>query len=139
MPDLTGHRLGQYQILERISRGATSTVYKAYQEKLDRHVAIKVLSPHFIEEEGFLERFHQEARAVARLDRPNILPVYDFDDAGDSVYIVMKYVDTGTLKQMLGRPLDLGLVVEIVTRLAWHWVTPIGRAWSIAMSNRATF
>ncbi|HEY4721807.1 MAG TPA: hypothetical protein VII92_08175, partial [Anaerolineae bacterium] len=65
MPDLTGHRLGQYQILERISRGATSTVYKAYQEKLDRCVAVKVLSPHFIEEEGFLERFHQEARAVA--------------------------------------------------------------------------
>ncbi|HEY4722677.1 MAG TPA: SUMF1/EgtB/PvdO family nonheme iron enzyme, partial [Anaerolineae bacterium] len=117
MPDLTGQRLGQYQILERVSRGATSTVYKAYQEKLDRCVAVKVLSPHFIEEEGFLERFHQEARAVARLDHPNILPVYDFDDAGDSVYIVMKYVNTGTLKQMLGRPLDLSLVVEIVTQV----------------------
>ena len=117
MPDLTGHRLGQYKILERISRGATSTVYKAYQEKLDRCVAIKVLSPHFIEEEGFLERFHQEARAVARLDHPNILPVYDFDDAGDSVYLVMKYVNTGTLKQLLGRPLDLSLVVDIVTQV----------------------
>src|SRR5512135_1728147 len=108
MPDLVGQSLGQYHILERISRGATSTVYKAYQAKLDRYVAIKVLSPHFVEEEGFLERFHQEARAVARLDHPNILPVYDFDEVGDIVYLVMKYVDSGTLKQLLGRPLELG-------------------------------
>ena len=89
MPDLTGQMLGQYQIQERLGRGATSTVYKAYQEKLDRFVAIKVLSPHFIDEEGFLERFHQEARAVARLDQPNILPVYDFDRIDDTVFIVM--------------------------------------------------
>ena len=89
MADLVGQTLGQYQILDRIARGATSTVYKAYQEKLDRFVAIKVLSPHFIDEEGFLERFHQEARAVARLDHPNILPVYDFDQIGENIFIVM--------------------------------------------------
>jgi len=117
MADLTGQRLGQYLILERISKGATSTVYKAYQEKLERYVAVKVLSPHFIDEEGFLERFKQEARAVAQLDHPNILPVYDFDQAGDIVYIVMKYVDTGTLKDLMGAPLDLRATLEIVTQV----------------------
>ncbi|MGH2593234.1 MAG: serine/threonine-protein kinase, partial [Anaerolineae bacterium] len=117
MADLTGQRLGQYLILERISKGATSTVYKAYQEKLERYVAVKVLSPHFIDEEGFLERFKQEARAVAQLDHPNILPVYDFDQVGDTVYIVMKYVDTGTLKELVGGPLDLRITLEIFTQV----------------------
>ncbi|HEY4691400.1 MAG TPA: SUMF1/EgtB/PvdO family nonheme iron enzyme [Anaerolineae bacterium] len=117
MADLTGQRLSQYLILERISKGATSTVYKAYQEKLDRYVAVKVLSPHFIDEDGFLERFKQEARAVAQLDHPNILPVYDFDQIGDIMYIVMKYVDTGTLKEQMGLPLDLRLTLEIVTQV----------------------
>ncbi len=117
MADLVGHRLGQYQILERVSRGATSTVYKAYQEKLDRFVAVKVLSPHFIDEENFLERFRREAQAVARLDHPNILPVYDYEQAGDVVYIVMKYVNTGTLRELMGSPLDLRDTMEIVTQV----------------------
>ncbi len=117
MADLTGQRLGQYLILERISKGATSTVYKAHQEKLERYVAVKVLSPHFIDEEGFLERFKQEARAVAQLDHPNILPVYDFDQVGDVVYIVMKYVDTGTLKDLMGTPMDLRVAVDICTQV----------------------
>ena len=64
MADLTGQRLSQYLILERISKGATSTVYKAYQEKLERYVAVKVLSPHFIDEEGFLERFKQDVQRL---------------------------------------------------------------------------
>ncbi len=99
-----GQRLGQYRIEARVARGATSTIYKAYQEKLDRYVAIKVLSPHFIDEPGFLDRFHQEARAVARLDHPNILPVYDFDQVGETVYIVMKYVNTGHIAHRDARP-----------------------------------
>src|SRR5512139_3142646 len=98
MADLTGQRLGQYQILARISRGSVSTIYKAYQVKLDRCVAIKVLSPQVVDEEGFLERFTQEARAIAQLDHPNIVPVYDFDREGDMAYIVMKYVEGGTLR-----------------------------------------
>jgi len=54
MSDLTGQSLGQYQILARISKGPVSTIYKAYQPKLDRFVAVKVLSPHVVDEEGFL-------------------------------------------------------------------------------------
>jgi len=117
MLDLVGQRLGQYRIEARVARGATSTIYKAYQEKLDRYVAIKVLSPHFIDEPGFLDRFNQEARAVARLDHPNILPVYDFDQVGEIVYIVMKYVTTGTLRHVMNGPLDLPYTIEIVTQV----------------------
>jgi eukaryotic-like serine/threonine-protein kinase len=117
MLDLVGQRLGQYRIDARVARGATSTIYKAYQAKLDRYVAIKVLSPHFIDEPGFLDRFYQEARAVARLDHPNILPVYDFDQVGEIVYIVMKYVNTGTLRHVMTGPLDLPYTLEIVTQV----------------------
>lgn len=117
MADLVGHRLGQYQILERVSRGSTSTVYKAYQEKLDRFVAVKVLSPHFMDEEDFLERFRREAQAVARLDHPNILPVYDYEQAGDVVYIVMKYVNSGSLRELMGSPMDLRDSMEIISQV----------------------
>jgi serine/threonine protein kinase len=118
MSDLAGQCLGQYQILARISKGSTSTIYKAYQSKLDRFVAVKVLSPQVVDEEGFLERFTQEARAVAQLDHPNIVPVYDFDREGDVAYIVMKYVESGTLRAMMtSAPLDLGLTVDIVTQV----------------------
>jgi serine/threonine-protein kinase len=115
--DLVGTRLGQYQILERVSRGGSSTVYKAYHAKLDRYVAIKVLSPHFVDEEGFLERFQREAQAVARLDHPNILPVYDYDQTGDVVYIVMRYINTGTLRDLMTAPLDLRDTMEIITQI----------------------
>ena len=118
MSDLTGQRLGQYQILARVGKGSVSTIYKAYQPKLDRYVAIKVLSPHVVDEEGFLERFTQEARAVAQLDHPNIVPVYDFDQVGDIAYIVMRYVESGTLRSMMtGKPLELDLVVDIATQV----------------------
>src|SRR5512135_342322 len=117
MLDLVGQRLGQYRIEARVARGATSTIYKAYQEKLERYVAVKVLSPHFIDEPGFLDRFDQEARAVARLDHPNILPVYDFDQVGEIVYLVMKYVNSGTLRDVMHGPLDLAYTIEIVTQI----------------------
>jgi len=118
MADLVGQCLGQYQILARISKGSTSTIYKAYQPKLDRFVAVKVLSPQVVDEEGFLERFTQEARAVAQLDHPNIVPVYDFDQEGDAAYLVMKYVESGTLRSMMtGAPMELGLTVDIVTQV----------------------
>ena len=117
MADLVGTRLGQYQILERISRGGSSTVYKAYHAKLNRLVAVKVLSPHFIDEEGFLERFQREAQAVARLDHPNILPVYDYEQTSDVVYIVMRYINTGTLRDMMTAPLDVRDTMEIITQV----------------------
>jgi serine/threonine protein kinase len=111
------HTLGQYQLLEQIGRGGTATVYKAYQPSLDRYVAVKVLPAYLALEPGFAARFEREARAVAKLDHPHILPVYDFGREGDLTYIVMKYVEAGALKERLGEPLDLKTALEIIAQV----------------------
>jgi serine/threonine protein kinase len=114
---LAGQILGHYQLLEQIGRGGMATVYKAYQPSLDRYVAVKILPTYLAHEPGFAARFEREARAVAKLDHPYILPVYDFGREEDLTYIVMKYVEAGTLKKMLGEPLDLNTVVEIISQV----------------------
>jgi serine/threonine protein kinase len=98
MTDLTGVMLGKYQILERLGRGGMGDVYKGYHARLDRYVAIKILHPHLIEDREFLPRFEREARAVASLRHPNIIQLYDYDVEDDSYYMVMEYVDGGSLK-----------------------------------------
>lgn len=117
MEDLVGKKLGEYEIVEHIGHGAAADVYKALQPKLNRHVAIKVLSPVFADEAAFRERFTREAQAVAQLDHPNILPVYDFDQRNNLVYIVMQYVDTGSLDDLVGRPLPLEFVLKILEQV----------------------
>ncbi len=116
--DLIGKTLGEYRIVEHIARGATANVYKAYQPKLNRNVAIKVLSPLYAKEEDFRERFAREAKAIAQLDHPNIVPVYDFDRQGDLVYIVVQYVDTGSLADLMGERMPLDLAVKILDQVA---------------------
>jgi len=118
MADLVGQTIGQYRILEQIGKGGMATVYKAYQPSLDRYVAIKVLPPYFAHEEGFAERFTREAKAIAKLTHPHILPIHDFGQEGDLSYIVAQYVEAGTLKEMLGQPMDLRRAAEIISQIA---------------------
>ena len=118
MNDLTGQTLGQYRIVKPIGRGGMASVYKAYQPSLDRYVAIKVLPPYYAHEPGFAMRFTREAKAVAKLDHPNILPIYDFGQEGDLSYIVMKYVAAGTLKEMMGQPVPPAQATEIIEQIA---------------------
>ncbi|MBI3362421.1 MAG: serine/threonine protein kinase [Chloroflexi bacterium] len=103
MDDLIGRTLGPYQITQPLGRGGMAAVYKAYQPALQRYVAIKILPASLAHDPQFSERFTREARAIARLDHPNILPVYDFGQSDGVTYIVMKYVDGGTLKDVLER------------------------------------
>jgi hypothetical protein len=109
-------QLGSVHILEGIGAGNMATVYKAYQPSLDRHVAVKVLS-NWLGREGFLERFQQEARSVARLRHPNILTVHDFGQEGDLAYIVMDYVSGGTLKDLIGEKVTLETALEIIIQI----------------------
>ncbi len=118
MPDLSGRTFGQYHIVESIGAGGMATIYKAYQPGLDRTVAIKVLPEYLLHQPGFLDRFKIEAQAIARLDHPNILPVYDFGQADGVPYLVMKYIPAGTLKDMLTGPLDLRQTAAIVRQIA---------------------
>lgn len=93
--------IGPYKIIEQIGSGGMATVYKAYQPKLDRHIAIKVMHPSLLSDDSFLARFEREARIVARLDHPNIVPVYDYDHFQGQPYLAMKFVEGTTLKDML--------------------------------------
>lgn len=105
MTELLNTRLGQYHLIDIVGRGGMSTVYKGYQEALDRFVAVKVLSSH--RDPQFAARFKREARAIAALQHHNILPVYDFNQQGDLLYLVLQYIENGTtLANMLGRPLQ---------------------------------
>jgi serine/threonine protein kinase/formylglycine-generating enzyme required for sulfatase activity len=115
---LVGQRLGQYEIREEIGRGGMAMVYKAYQPSLGRYVAIKVLPLYHADAETFNARFIREARAVARLEHPHILPIYDFGREGELSYIVTKYVVGGTLKDQLGQPFDLQCAASITTQVA---------------------
>ncbi|MEW5959951.1 MAG: AAA-like domain-containing protein [Chloroflexota bacterium] len=115
---LIGQTLGQYQIIKPIGAGGMASVYKAYQPGLDRHVAVKVLPAQHALAPGFKERFIREARAVARLSHPNILPIYDVGLAGDLSYFVMKFVSGPTLRALLGKPMDLPTVSRYIDQLA---------------------
>lgn len=116
---LVGMTLGQYQILEQLGRGGMATVYKGYQPRLEREVAVKVLPAYFAHDPTFSERFRREAKAIARLDHPNIVPVFDSGEDRGVAYIVMKYVEGGTLKGRLQQTrLGLGQTARIVSQVA---------------------
>jgi tRNA A-37 threonylcarbamoyl transferase component Bud32 len=94
----------QLEILECLGRGGMGAVYKARQAKLDRLVALKILLRRQADgttDVGFAERFGREARALARLNHPDIVTVYEYGEAGGFPYLVMEYVDGVTLRQSL--------------------------------------
>jgi tRNA A-37 threonylcarbamoyl transferase component Bud32 len=90
----------QLEILECLGRGGMGAVYKARQPRLDRLVALKILSPEKQDDPKFAERFEREARALARLSHPNIVTVYDFGQAQGNCYLLMEFVDGLTLRQL---------------------------------------
>jgi len=98
---LEGQTLGKYQILEPLGRGGMARVYRAYHPKLDRYAAIKVLRSDLVDDEEFLARFRQEAKAIAALRHPNIIQVYDFDVEADYYFIVLELLEGDSLKVRL--------------------------------------
>lgn len=122
--ELIGTTLGSYRILATVGQGGMARVYKAYQENLEREVAIKVLPPWYAADPNFVERFNLEARLVARLSHPNIVTVHDASEQNGHLYIVMQLVSGGTLKQRLdelhlqGKVMETPEVVQIFAQLA---------------------
>jgi serine/threonine protein kinase len=116
---LVGKSLGQFRIVERIGAGGMATVFKAYQPTLDRYVAVKVLPAYHARDPIFVKRFTQEARSVAKLAHPNIVQIHDFGEQDNITYIVMEYVEGGTLKDRLKeRPLTVPEAVDFVIQAA---------------------
>jgi tetratricopeptide (TPR) repeat protein len=119
MPLSPGENVGPYRIIEQLGQGGMATVFKAYHPALDRYVAIKVLHPAFKEDPNFLARFQREARIVAKLEHPHIVPVYDFSEHTGMAYLVMRYVEGETLKARLtGEPLPPERILEILKPVA---------------------
>ncbi|MCC7205955.1 MAG: protein kinase [Anaerolineae bacterium] len=96
-------QLGKYELIDRLGRGGMAEVFKAYQPRLDRFVAVKLLHPFLADDPEFKDRFEREAQNVARLRHPNIVQVYDFDfDAeSESYFMVMELVEGETLKDYM--------------------------------------
>jgi formylglycine-generating enzyme required for sulfatase activity/tRNA A-37 threonylcarbamoyl transferase component Bud32/LysM repeat protein len=101
MSELIGKELGPYRILEQIGVGGMATVYKAYHATMDRYVAVKVLPEQMSQDPSFRERFQREARVIAKLEHAHILPVHDYGEFEGRLYLVMRYVEAGTLKERM--------------------------------------
>ncbi len=98
-----GSTLGPYRVIEQIGAGGMAKIYKAYQPRMERYVALKVLPQHYAEDPTFVERFNREARTIAQLEHQSILPVYDFGEENGITYLAMRYLEGGTLKNVLER------------------------------------
>ena len=127
MASLIGQSIGRYEILEQLGEGGMATVYKARDTRLERFVAIKVIrtdqfAPNMLDE--MLKRFEREAKALAMLSHPYIVPVHDYGEYEGAPYLVMQYIPCGTLKD---RPAGT---------MAWqqsvHTLLPIAQALAYA-------
>lgn len=116
---LVGRTLGKYEIVGLIGQGGMATVYKAYQREIDRHVALKVLPPHPGQDPQYVERFRLEARTVARLQHPHILPLYDYGNQDDILFLVTAYVEGGSLGDRIRHgPMPLADVDHVLRQIS---------------------
>jgi serine/threonine protein kinase/DNA-binding beta-propeller fold protein YncE len=115
-----GSRIASYLLGEQIGRGGMAVVFRAYDERLDRMVALKILDPALAEDEVFRQRFIRESRAAAATDDPHIIPVFDAGEASGALFIAMRLVSGGDVRSLLGQsgPLPPGRAAEIVSQVA---------------------
>jgi serine/threonine protein kinase/alpha-beta hydrolase superfamily lysophospholipase len=116
--DLSGQRLGTYQLQSRIGAGAMGEVYLAHDEKLNRSVAVKLIAKALAGDPDRLRRFRQEAQAASSLNHPNIVVVHDFGELDDRPFIVTELVEGVTLRERLkDGPLPIRDAIEIVLQM----------------------
>jgi len=111
-PDFIGCTLdGKYQMTRELGKGGMGTVYLATHLGTERPVAVKIISPQYMQRNEFVERFRREARAAGRLRHPNVVDVTDFGFAdtsqGQCAYLVMEYLDGCTLGEILDEEKNL--------------------------------
>src|SRR5215467_5485093 len=115
-----GDKVAGYRLEEKIGQGGMAVVYRAYDERLERLVALKLLAPGLTADTAFRARFIRESRAAAAVDHPNIIPVYDAGDAGGFLFIAMRYVSGGDVRSLLadGQVIAPARVWNIVNQVA---------------------
>lgn len=112
--------IGKYRLVKEIGKGGFGTVYLVHDVVLDVERALKVLHPALLADEVFIARFKQEAQFSARLDHPNVVPVYDFGEASGRFFLAMKYMPGGSLKDRLDQngPLDEETAITMLEQIA---------------------
>lgn len=126
MTDVVGQTLGQYRVIELIGLGGMARVYKGYQPSLARNVAIKAIPTQIdnTRDNEFAQRFITEARVIARLTHPNIVPVHDYGEDKGWAFIVMEYISGGTLRNRIAAAeaqrtrLDLAPTLDLLAQAA---------------------
>jgi predicted Ser/Thr protein kinase len=110
----------RYEVLELVGTGGMSSVYKSHDRLLERNVALKVLHPHYGDDDEYVERFRREARAVAQLSHPNIVTVIDRGEADGHQFIVFELIDGENLKELVNRtgPLPARRAVDLAIAIA---------------------
>ncbi|MEX2026696.1 MAG: protein kinase, partial [Pirellulaceae bacterium] len=116
--ELTDHP--RYRVLGLIGAGGMGAVYKAQHRLMERLVALKVISPEFLQNEAAVDRFRREFRAVARLSHPNIVTAYDAEQAGALHFLVMEFVEGLSLDQLVAQrgPLPIRQACELIRQAA---------------------
>ncbi|MBT3321814.1 MAG: serine/threonine-protein kinase [Anaerolineae bacterium] len=119
-PKKPNKQIGHYEIKSELGRGGMATVYLGYDKRFEREVAVKVLPVEFLHDPQFSVRFHREAKTVAALEHPAIVPVYDVGESEEGLhYFVMRYMDGGSLAEKLAKgDISLKEVARIVSIIA---------------------
>src|SRR5258708_27719781 len=123
---LPGQKLGKYEIKTRVGRGGTADVYRAYNPDLNQDVAVKLVHAVGLETDNALQRLRREAQAIAALNHPNIIRVFDCHADHESFFIVMELINGPTLQQLIqnfpqGMPHDLAmnLFTQVISAVAY--------------------
>jgi serine/threonine protein kinase len=118
MEHLAGKKFGVYEIVALLGEGGMASVYKARQPAMDRYVAIKILPQHLAQDPDFVARFEREARILAQLQHPHILPVFDYGNANGYPYLVMPMLAGGTLADTFDKtPQSLQLIRQRMSQI----------------------
>ena len=114
-----GTRLGRYEIRSKIGAGGMGEVYLAFDAKLDRKVALKILPADVAAHQDRMKRFVQEAKAASALNHPNIITIHEIDETDSVNFIATEFIDGETLRErMRGAPLKLGEVLDVAAQIA---------------------
>src|SRR5215469_5639525 len=130
---MVGKTISHYRILEKLGGGGMGVVYKAEDTKLGRMVALKVLPPERMADPNRKRRFVQEARAASALNHPNIITIYDIDEADGVHFIAMEYVEGKTLDRLIARR---GLRVNEALKYGVQMAAGLAKAHSAGIVHR---
>ncbi len=128
--------IGQYEIVDRLGDGGMGTVYKGRDPRFDRDVAIKLLHPQLARDPEVVARFKSEAIIQAKLNHPNIATVHDFVADGETLAIVMEFIDGETLEQAIAATAGKGLPPERTTRIITQVLSAVGFAHAKGLIHR---